>query len=55
MKAKKPTPFPHLAVTITGPSNDKIRQAAAMFGKSPEAYCREYLYWLAIMDLEGGQ
>jgi hypothetical protein len=45
--------FPALAVTVTGPAAEKIRLAAAMYGKTPEAYSRDYLYWLAAIDLEG--
>lgn len=44
-----------LAVTIrlTGPDAAAIRKAAAMFSKTPEAYCTDYLKWRGLMDVDG--
>lgn len=44
-----------LAITVrfAGPDAEAIRKAAAMFGKSPDQYCAEYLKWCGRMDAEG--
>ena len=55
MKADNLTRFPALTVTVTGTASEAISLAAAMFSKTPEQYCRDCLYWLAAMDLEGAR
>ena len=53
MKPQKVIPFPALVITISGPDAIAIREAATMFGKTPETYCCDYLKWFALMQLDG--